>query len=103
MEDADAGICSGSCLWRRVRGGDGNLVRGLQMREYLPTTLAIRDVRFQGRHLFRGERALVIRSEGFRVGACIVRDGRGVARAQMTRKRVFKASFAVVRRHSPLL
>src|SRR5260370_33071313 len=86
MEEGDAGICRGSGLWRRVRGGDGNLVRGLQRREYLLATLAIRDVRFQGRHLFRGERPLVIRSEGFRVEACTVQAAFGAARAQMTRE-----------------
>jgi hypothetical protein len=103
VEHANAGFCIGGRLLRRIIRDSGNFVRVLQVREYLLATLAIRDMRFQGRHLLRAERMLVICSERFCIAACTALIARGSVRVQMTRERIFKASFAVVRRHSPLL
>jgi hypothetical protein len=90
-------------LQSQIHGWLGNLVGGFQGCEDLLATLATRDVSFQGRDLLCGERTLVIGGQRFRVGAFRMRDAFRSASAEMARERVFKASFAVVRRHSPLL
>src|ERR1700732_3775639 len=74
--ELNTGFRGGSCLPRQIRRRNGDFVRGFQVREYLLAALATRDVRFQGRHLLRSERTLVICSEGFRIRTCIARVAR---------------------------
>jgi hypothetical protein len=93
---------SGRELRSDIRGGSGKLICRFESREYLLATLATRNVSFQGRYLVPGKKTLVIGSERFGVRAFRARDIFG-AGAQMGRERIVKASFAVVRRHSPLL
>ena len=97
-------FCSSSGgLWSQIDRWSGNLIGRFEGCEDSLATLATRNVSFQGGDLFGSECALVICSQRFRIGAFCMRDALGGASAQTARERVFKASFAVVRRHSPLL